>query len=612
MRFPPLADNPLTSRDDLQRATRDLFEPLLPYFSKGNAQMMPGSTGYHYSPAGAGLEGFSRPLWALAPLAAGGGRFQHWAKYREGLDHGTDPGHDEYWGVGPDGDQRYVEYAAIGLALALAGDELWTPLNQASKDRLAVWLSEINRHTVGDNNWLFFRVLANLGLDAVGAEADFSALESALDRVDAFYRGDGWYSDGDRPQLDYYVPFAMHYYGLIYARLRGRQDPERATLYRERAARFALDFQHWFAADGGAVPFGRSLTYRFAQGAFWSALAFADVEALPWGEIKGLALRHLRWWLRRPIFTETGILTVGYGYPNLLVSEEYNAPGSPYWAMKSFLPLALPETHPFWQAEEAPHPLRQKTTVSVQKRPGMLLCRDAERDHVFALASGQYASFKPRHTPEKYAKFAYSTAFGFCVGGESKACLPDNMIALSEEGYWWRSRCEVTAHGVSNDVLWSTWQPWPDVTIRTWLVPCPPWHLRIHEITTERALQSREGGFALNPGVSSRTELGPGHALVRSEYGLSGLRDLAGTAKGEIIPQNGAAPNVNLLHPRIRIPSLHQDLAPGSSVLLRGVLGLPGPTDEHARALWNEPPCCTPDDTKFFVSHAGRTREIFR
>src|SRR5439155_2374868 len=137
----------------------------------------------------------------------------------------------------------------------------------------------------------------------------------------------------------------------------------------ERSRIFAHDFAHWFSEDGSALPFGRSLTYRFAQGAFWGALAFADVEALPWAVVKGLYLRHLRWWMRQPIFSETGLLTIGYTYPNLLMAESYNSPGSPYWALKIFLPLALPEEHPFWRAEEAPLPPRR----AVRTVPGAKL-----------------------------------------------------------------------------------------------------------------------------------------------------------------------------------------------------------------------------------------------
>lgn len=43
--------------------------------------------------------------------------------------------------------------------------------------------------------------------------------------------------------------------------------------------------------------------------------------------------------------------TIGYCYPQMYMAERYNAPGSPYWGMKSFLLLALPDDHPFWIAE---------------------------------------------------------------------------------------------------------------------------------------------------------------------------------------------------------------------------------------------------------------------
>jgi hypothetical protein len=63
------------------------------------------------------LEGFARPLFGLAPLAAGGTYFEHWAIYREGLKNGTDPTHPEYWGPVTDMDQRHVKATGIGYAL---------------------------------------------------------------------------------------------------------------------------------------------------------------------------------------------------------------------------------------------------------------------------------------------------------------------------------------------------------------------------------------------------------------------------------------------------------------------------------------------------------------
>jgi hypothetical protein len=67
---------------------------------------------------------------------------------------------------------------------------------------------------------------------------------------------------------------------------------------------------------GAAIPFGRSLTYRFAFAGFWSAAAFTEL-VLPaplnnWGVVKGILLRHFRWWTdKHDMFNVDGTLTIG-------------------------------------------------------------------------------------------------------------------------------------------------------------------------------------------------------------------------------------------------------------------------------------------------------------
>lgn len=587
----PFAGNPLRSRSDLQEAVRALFAPLKPYFSPGAARVRLGATGAHYDDHAAALEGFARPLWGLVPLAAGGGDFADWDLYRRGLANGSDPQHPEYWGEPEGRNQRLVEMAAIGLALALAPDQLWRPLPAAAQANLIRWLGAINRLEIVDSNWLFFRVLVNLGLASVGAAHDEAALRAALDRLEQFYLGDGWYSDGANDQRDYYIPFAFHFYGLIYARLAGATDPERAQRFRERAALFAEQFVAWFAADGAALPFGRSLTYRFAQGGFWGALAFADVEAMPWGVIKGLALRHLRWWAAQPIFNPDGTLSIGYAYPNLNMAEQYNSPGSPYWALKFFLPLALPESHPFWQAEELPLP--ELPALMPQPRAYMLLCRDQGSRHVVALASGQHEPWI-RHAGEKYAKFAYSTAFGFSVPSGRRGltqAAADSMLALSDDGEFYRVRERPLESGVEHGALYGRWRPIPGVEVETWLIPAGPWHLRLHRLRSDKPLWSAEGGFALDRSGDDPIaragfeQAGAAVALARYPAGASGLRDLLGQREGRVLRVD---PNTNLLHPRTVLPSLLAEHAPGEHWLACAVLADP---DRVAwEAAWEHPP----------------------
>lgn len=283
------ASNPLRTRADLQQVARDLAEPLVPHFSPGRAQVRLGPNRAHYGDPAGWLEGFARPLWGLAPLAAGGGDFAHWALWQQGLASGTDPQHVEYWGLAGDYDQRSVEQAAFGVALALAPAQVWEPLTPDVRARLVTWLQRINQVKVVSSNWLYFRILVNLGLERVGAPSAEAQIEADFAQLETFYLRDGWYSDGlststyrDGRTGDYYVPMAFHFYSLLATRIAASPAPPRIARAVERARLFAQDFQHYFAADGSALPFGRSLTYRFAQGAFWGGLAFAGVEALPW------------------------------------------------------------------------------------------------------------------------------------------------------------------------------------------------------------------------------------------------------------------------------------------------------------------------------------------
>jgi hypothetical protein len=126
--------------------------------------------------------------------------------------------------------------------------------------------------------------------------------------------------------MDYYSSsFAIHISQLLYAHLAADDDPTRAAEFRSRARQVALDLVHYYDGEGRAIPFGRSVTYKFAMAAFWGALAVADVELpapLTWGVVKGLLLRHLRWWQRQEgMWSASGTLTVGYTYPNMFVGS---------------------------------------------------------------------------------------------------------------------------------------------------------------------------------------------------------------------------------------------------------------------------------------------------
>lgn len=589
-----IAQNPFADRDDAARALKDLSRPLSACFSPGRGRLRLAATGAHFHEAAADLEGLVRPFWGLAPLIAGGGSFDDIGLYVEGLANGSDPAHVDYWGLARDFDQRIVESAAIGFALSLAPETFWDGLPGRGRDTLAAWLLDTLDHEPAPNNWRFFHVLVSLGLDRVGVGYDRAIVEADLDAMEALDIGNGWYRDGPGRRAEHYIPFAMQMYGLLYAALgggHGAADDARRERFRERARLFAPQIRHWYADDGAALPYGRSLTYRFAHAGFWGALALADVEALPWGEIRGYWARNLRYWGTTEMGDRDGLLSVGYGYPNLLMSEQYNSPGSPYWAFKAFVPLALGADHPFWTAEEAPHPA--DGGIVTLREPGMV--KWEEPGNLTVLTGGQEASMM-RQAAEKYCKFAYSTRYGFSVesDGRSFGNGPfDNMIAFSDDGVHYRVRDGESDARIGDDWLWSAWSPMRGVTVETWTIARPPWYLRVHRIVTEIEVMTREGGMAI-----ARTDAPPRvseadgrQARVETEADVSVLVDLGEVVRAPRVLQ--AAPNTNVIFPRSWVPQLSAKLAQGTHWLASATMARPA---DAAEPVPDCPPL--PDETE--------------
>ncbi|WP_373231205.1 DUF2264 domain-containing protein [Cohnella sp.] len=579
----PIQLNPLRTKDDLRLAFQQLSEPLSPYLSEGKARLLLGGSGASSSEAVGEMEGFCRVLWGMVPLLAGGGHSELWKPYLQGIINGTNPHHAEYWGEPGDYDQRLVEMAVFGMALSLIPEQIWEPLDSVQKQHLYDWLNAINSHPVYDCNWLLFHVLVNMGFKRVGLPYDKEGMEKSLDRIEAFDLGGGWYADGVGGHSDYYVPFALHYYGLVYAKLMESEDPHRSRLFKERAVLFAQDFISWFSVDGSALPYGRSLAYRFAQSAFWSALAYAEIEVYSPGVVKGIVLRNLRWWFEQPIFLPNGVLSIGYTYPNLVMAENYNSPGSPYWALKTFLILALPDDHAFWQAEELPLPALPES--SAQLPAHLVLCREEESGHVVAFNTGHPSTNEHTHTSAKYEKFAYSTAFGFSVPraewGLAQGAF-DSMLALSERDNLFRVRRRNEEYRIEDNVLFTRWKPWHDVEVRTWIVAGLPWHVRVHRIETERMLTAAEGGFALARGEDLSLHQEAFSVKAACFKGVSGILGFHGYAEAEAVYPHA---NTNLLYPRTVIPTLKAELGIGIHWLVSAVYGKPAGLEQANSSL---------------------------
>ncbi|MBW8248014.1 DUF2264 domain-containing protein [Enterobacter mori] len=555
--------NPLSSRRDVVAYLNGMLGALDKQFPPGSSRFSLGETCAHYATDIAQMEGLSRALWGLFPLMAGG-EGESWSeKYLDAIKLGTDPQSAGYWGETGPYDQRLVEMAAYGLGLSLLGDKLLERFTEREVMNLHAWLSQITDAQMPDSNWNYFAIMVQLGFKRAGLPYDQRAIDHRFALMDAYYLGDGWYSDGPGRPKDYYISMAFHFYGLIYAALSG--DEARADVLRERSRQFAQDFIYWSAADGASVPFGRSLTYRFAMVAFWSAVAFSGLEVFTPGIVKGIILRHLRWWQQQPITDRDGILTLGFAYPNLAMCEDYNSPGSPYWALKTWLILALPETHPFWLADEEPLPaLAEKHVIAHAQQ---ILIHAEKSQHITMLTAGQLELNNYVNTDAKYTKFAYSSRFGFTIergrfGLKHAAC--DSMLLLADGDDYYRGRRECEAVRVDENYLYSRWSPWHDVHIDTWQVPFGEWHLRLHRINSARALQTAEGGFAVMKTEHQIRERG---CYLAAGNGSSVIVDLS-PAITRLPDSIITPPNSSIMFPECAaIPLLKTDIPRGESWL---------------------------------------------
>ena len=591
--------NPLRTRQDLVRAAAEILRPMTGCMTPGKARIYVGNGSAHYGEDVSGMECWSRALWALVPMLAGKcpEAEELWPLWQEGMIRGTDPADDEYWGEIGDFDQRMVEMAVIGCGLSFAPEYFWQPLDEAKQRNLYTWLNQINRYDMPKNNWRFFRILVNIGFLKNGMPVDEGRLREDMDLMESHYTADGWYFDYPTKR-DYYTLWGFHFYSLLYAVLMDKEDSERCARIRDRASLIAPRFACWFDREGRALPYGRSLTYRFCQGSFWAAAAFAgaDCGTLTLGQVKHLLLGNLRFWLGRPIFDRAGLLTVGYGYPNLCAAEGYNAQGSPYWAMKTFWILALPEDHPFWQAEEE-EVMPPERFLDPQVR--LLLTRDRENRQVVAYTAGNHA-WEHMHEDEKYEKFAYSTQFAFSVAKEESALnrgAYDSMLALKAAGKdLWHVRSGCEKYELAEDRITFTWQPVNGVTVDTVIAPLGMWHVRKHVIRTEIPLEAAEGAFSVpkdwagaRPCERIRTalEADESHAAAYGEKGTSAIYALEGYTRGEVIHTE---PNTNLMEPRCVLPTLHGCLEPGEHTLRCAVFtdagnNLPEDIPEEVRKL---------------------------
>lgn len=362
------------------------------------------------------LEGFAR-AFLLGALRLGGedatalpdlaGRYA-WA-----LQAGTTTGHPEAWPAIGHHDQTLVEATAVAIGLHWSRARLWDQLPDQTRERVVDWLSGARGRWCADNNHVLFGATVQAFLASVGAPCDAAAIDGALNRIDEWYAGDGWYSDGIGRRFDHYNAWTFHLYPFFIEQLLTGSPADAAgtaqlfDVHRTRLRMFLDDYQHLFDASGSPVLQGRSLIYRWGVAApFWMG-ELQGVSPLSPGRTRRLASGMLAGFVDAGVL-DNGVLDLGWkrAAPDLL--QSYNAPGSPLWASKGFLGLLLPPSHPAWQAIEEPLPLEKHDILRPLGGPRWLAVGRRDDGVVRLLNHG--SSGHPRVDDRLYRRLAYSSA----------------------------------------------------------------------------------------------------------------------------------------------------------------------------------------------------------
>ncbi|WP_460916291.1 DUF2264 domain-containing protein [Plantactinospora veratri] len=377
----------------------------------------PGQQG-GYGRAVDGLEGFAR-TFLLAGFriagARGSGVDDLVDRYSTGIAAGTDPASPECWVRLDEHPQAKVEAASIALILDMTRPWIWDRLPSTVRERVVDYLAPaVGDHTYPRINWVWFRLVVQTFLRSVGGPHARDEMAEDLATHDSFARADGWMSDGPERAYDHYVGWALHLYPTLWARMVGAADLAAERRERDVAGldRFLQDAVALVGADGSPLIQGRSLIYRFAAAApFWAG-AIAGVPSVGLGRLRRAATGIVRHFVDHGAPDDRGLLTLGWHRPWPRLAQSYSGPGSPYWASKGLLGIALPADHPVWTAPEQPLPVEEHDTVRAIGAPGWLVSATRSDGIVRVVNHGTDHALDGATTGDSplYARLGYSTA----------------------------------------------------------------------------------------------------------------------------------------------------------------------------------------------------------
>lgn len=279
--------------------------------------------------------------------------------------------------AGRDSRQPLVEAAFLAQALLRAPTSLAQSLSSSARDNLVHCLRSSRRIKPPFNNWILFSAIVECALREMECEDwDCVRVDYALRQLDQWYVGDGFYCDGPHFAFDYYNSFVIHPMLVDITRLLPNDpfSPPHHQPVLQRASRMAAHLESMISPEGTFPPAGRSLAYRFGilHGLAQAVLLDLLPPSLDLGAVRCAMTSVLsRFFSADGLFDSQGILTVGFVGNQPDAGESYISPGSTYLCSTAFLPLGLPDAHPFWSYSNAPWTSKSAWEGALPRRVAM-------------------------------------------------------------------------------------------------------------------------------------------------------------------------------------------------------------------------------------------------
>ena len=289
----------------------------------------------------------------------------------------VDPQNPDYlcWGIGG---QNLVDAAYIAESFLRAYDTLWMPLDDVTKQRYLKEFAKLRHIDPPYTNWLLFSSTIESFMAKAGGDYDQYRVNSACRKMEEWYVGDGWYSDGPVFAFDYYSSYVFHpmyletLQAMIDAKANTRLDYQKYyDRELKRCQKYSLVLERFISPEGTFPVFGRSIPYRMATMQPLALMAWYQKlpSDLSNGQVRAALTKVLhRMFDKENNFNEKGYLSIGFcGTNQKNVADWYTNNGSLYMTTLAFMPLGLPANHPFWT--DAPQPWTQVKAWNNQQFP---------------------------------------------------------------------------------------------------------------------------------------------------------------------------------------------------------------------------------------------------